>query len=61
MALTFQNISDKVDHQFHLCNNNGLLSPGKQQAAVLGQTEQGLAAVSTPRSDRAIQPNPAWT
>ncbi len=57
LALTCQYRSDIVDcRRSSSAANLGPLPPGKQEAAVLGQAEQGLAVVSARRSDRAIQP-----
>ena len=61
MALTYHKMSAIVDRSLQLAAHLGLLPPGKQEAAVLGQAEQGPAVVSARRSDRAIQPTLAGT
>ena len=57
MALTFHNQSAIVDRTIqYAATTSGLLPPGTQEAAVLGQAEQGLAVVSARRPDHTIQP-----
>ena len=57
MALTFQyDVCHSGSNNPVRQTTSGLLPPGKQEAAVLGQAEQGLAVVSARRSDHTIQP-----